>query len=394
MKRTIWMIGLLAALTAVDPGPALGARGFAGFGAIDWSALAQALRAAFSSWRFSPIPNPTATPLPTSTNSPTATTTATRTGTWTPTLTRTATLTPTPTATPRGSDGQIAFDLAPGIPPAQKLASALLVFPYLESDVGSGGTKDTRITLVNLSRSEQTVQCFYVRASDCVEVGFYLTLTAEQPLSWLASEGTNNPLTFSAAPPFSGLGELKCAVNPRLPGLDSHNVLQGRALVFDETDGSTVGYGAIGFQRLEPGSFDGVVELDGGMYEECPERLHFQVMAANSVSSDLVLVPCQQDLLFQVPTETVVQLAIVNEFEQVFSSSFRLECYSQRAFNRISSTLREYVLGTDTAHVVVRGVSSPLVGLVIERFENGAADHTTVNEPFLEGGSPATVIFP
>jgi hypothetical protein len=109
----------------------------------------------------------------------------------------------------------------------------------------------------------------------------------------------------------------------------------------------------------------------------------------------MVLVPCEQDLLFQEPTETAVQLAIVNEFEQVFSSSFRFECYTQRSFSRISGTLSKAVLGTETAHVVVRGVSSPLVGLVIERFQDGGGTtHTTVNEPFLEGGSPATVIFP
>jgi hypothetical protein len=388
MKRSVWIIGLLAALTLVDPGPALGARGFAGFAAVDWTVLARALRRAFGSWRFFPVPKPTATPVPTS--SPTMTVTGTTTGT------STRTRTPTPTATPtHAADGQIAFAMAAGMPPEQKLASALLMFPYIESTVDSGGTRDTRITLVNLSKSEESMQCFYIRAADCVEVGFFLTLTAEQPLSWLVSEGTNNPLTFTAVPPFEGVGELKCAVNPRLPDLSAHNVMQGRAIVFDAGDGATVGYGAIGFQRLTPGSFDGVVDLDGSTYEECPERLHFQTMTTNTVSSDMVLVPCAQDLLFQKPTETAVQLAIVNEFEQVFSSSFRFSCYTQRSLSRISGTLSKAVLGTDTAHLIVRGVSSPLVGLVIERFDDSTATrHTTVNEPYLEGGSPATVIFP
>jgi hypothetical protein len=381
MKRSVWIIGLLAALIVIDSGPALGSRGFAGLATMDWSVLARALRHAFASWRFSPVPKPTVTPLPTSSS--------------TPTLTGTSTRTPTPTATPQVADGQIAFAMAGGIPPEQKLASALLMFPYIESNVDSGGTRDTRITLVNLSKSEETMQCFYIRAADCVEVGFFLTLTAEQPLSWLASEGANNPLTFTAVPPFDGVGELKCAVNPRLPDLTAHNVMQGRAIVFDASDGSTVGYGAIGFQRLTPGSFDGVVDLDGSTYEECPERLHFQTMATNSVSSDIVLVPCAEDLLLQEPTETAVQLAIVNEFEQVFSSSFRFSCYTQRSLSRISGTLSKAVLGSDTAHVIVRGVSSPLVGLVIERFnDSGGTRHTTVNEPYLEGGSPATVIFP
>jgi hypothetical protein len=337
-----------------------------------------------------------ATPTPARTA--TRTSTSTRTRTWTPTWTRTPVLTATPTrtldpsaATPtRGANGQIAFDSAQGVPPAQRLASALLVFPYVISE----GSRDTRIELINMSDAQQTLNCFYVRESDCVEVGFFLTLTAQQPLFWLASEGTNNPLTFSAVPPFDGIGELKCAVMPNTPNLSSHNVLQGRAVAFDTATGDTVGYGSIGFQRLVPGAFTGVVDLDGFTYEECPERLHFQVLSrGGGADSDMVLVPCAQDLLTQTPTETTVQLQIVNEFEQVFSSSFRFRCHTTLPFSRLG-TLGSALLGSDTAHVVVRGVSSPLVGLVIDRFDALGTHHSAANDPFLEGGSPATVIFP
>jgi len=256
------------------------------------------------------------------------------------------------------------------------------------------GTTDTRIELVNLSDRDQTIQCFYVRESDCNEVGFFVSLTAGQPLSWMAGDGTNNPLTFTAVPPFDGTGELKCAVVPRTPDLSSHNVLQGRALVFD-TDGETVGYGAIGFQRLVPGQSGGVINLDGGTYEACPERLHFHALTRQSgePSSDLVLVPCDQDLLTQTPTTTVVQLAIVNEFEEVFSRSFSFTCHARKSFSSIS-TLSKAVLGSDTAHVVVRGVGSPVIGLIVERFSGFGKTHTTADEPFLEGGRAGTIVFP
>jgi hypothetical protein len=325
-------------------------------------------------------------------------------------------LTPTPTpttdpasftATPDSSE--LGLGTVEGLPPAQKLASAMVVFPLVVSEVGSGiaasggiasgATEDTRIELVNMSGETQTLQCFYVRAqlnqlnkTECLEVGFIVSLTAEQPLTWLASEGTNNPLTFTAVPPFDGLGELKCAVMPRRQQVNAHNVIQGRAMVFDAPSGETAAYGAIGFQRLTDGDFGGVVNLDGFTYEACPQRLHFQVLTSNSVSSLLVLVPCAQDLLTQTPTSTAVQLAIVNEFEQVFSSSFIFACHTTRSFSTIG-TLRHSVLGTDTAHVVVRGVSSPLTGLVVDRFD-ALGQQTTVNEPFLEGGRDATVIFP
>lgn len=441
MKRTALRLGLLTALVTCSPNFALAGAGDPS--SIDWDAVLRALGVALDSWRLSPFspatptepPLPSATPTnteptstetrtgtrtqtptrtgtstrtPTRTASPSMTRTATytRTSTRTPTVTRTPTGTSTPrptsTATPtfdpaqatptESADGQIAFAAAGGIAPQQRLASAMLIFPLIVSE----GTQDTWVELINMSDKQQTLECFYVREEGCVEIGFQVTLTARQPLSWLARDGTNNPLTFTAVPPFDGTGEMKCAVMPNTPDLSSHNVLQGRALVFDTQDGQTVGYGAIGFQRLVPGAFSRVVDLDGGTYDECPDRLHFQVLARqSSPSSDLVLVPCAQDLLTQTPTETVVQLAIVNEFEQVFSSSFRFSCHTVHSFSRLG-TLSRSLLGTDTAHLVVRGIASPLVGLVIDRFRapSFTTEHATANDPFLEGGRPSTVIFP
>lgn len=342
-----------------------------------------ATRTVSPTWTRAPSRTGTATRAPTQSRTPTLTRPPTNTRTLVPTAT------PTPTIDPNSATGQIDLVDAGGVPPAQRLASALLIFPYV---VVQGDT-DTRIELMNMSDQEVELNCFYVRQSDCVEVGFYVRLTAQQPLAWLASEGANNTLTFTAVPPFDGVGELKCAVVPDRPDLRYHNVLQGRALVYD-TGGETVGYGAIGFQRLIPGGFSGAVDLDGFTYEECPDRLHFQVFTRSSGSSStLVLVPCEEDLLNQVPTESTVQLAIVNEFEQVFSSSFRFSCHTTKSFSSIS-TLGSTALGTLTAHLIVRGVHSPLLGLVIDRFQAYGQTHTTANDPFLEGGRPATVIFP
>jgi hypothetical protein len=244
-----------------------------------------------------------------------------------------------------------------------------------------------------MSNQDQLLQCFYVRQTDCFEIGFLVRLTAQQPLSWFASMGTNNPITSTAVPPFDGVGELKCAVLPELPDLASHNVLQGRALVYGS--GETIGYGAIGFQRLTPGSATNVIELDGFEYEACPDRLHFQVFTrkVGVPASQLILVPCSQDLLTQTPTHATVQLAIINEFEQVFSSSFRLSCLTSMPFSSIS-TLSNATLGTDTAHLVVRGVGEPLLGMVIDRFEGFGQVQATSNTPYLDGARDATVIFP
>jgi len=399
-------------------------------GVVDWNAVLRALGGALNSWRQSPFdqktptarpatrtttPSRTSTPtrIGTATKSPTVTATETltraptrtatqsktATETRTPTNTRapTSTFTPRPTATPAptlSSDGQIALASAEGLPPAQKLASAFVIFPYIVTSA----TQDTRVELMNMSDQPIDLQCFYVRQSDCIEVGFFVSLTANQPLAWQANDGANNPLTCSAVPPFDGVGELKCAVASNRAELSTHNVLQGRVLIYDNVSGETVGYDAIGFQKLSPGAYTGVINLDGFTYESCPDRLHFIVLTnQGSATSTLITVPCAEDLLTQTPTETVVQMAIINEFEQVFSSSYRQKCLgkpSDQTFARFG-TLSKATLGTDTAHLVVRGVSSPLVGLVIDRFtgQNNTL-HTTANEPFLEGGRESTVIFP
>jgi len=419
MRTAAIVAGLLAASLLGGPAPVRAQT-------IDWTNLMRALGNALHSWRLSPFParTPTVAVPPTaagtSTRRPSATRTAaptrtetytrvptrtlppTRTATETRTATKTrpptSTWTPRPTSTPiptTSNDGQIAFDTAEGLPPQQKLASAFIVFPYLDTTA----PVDTRIELMNMSNEQISLQCFYVRQSDCVEIGFFVSLTANQPLSWSAFDGTSNPLTGTSVPPldtFGGIGELKCAVDASRPDLSAHNVLQGRALVFNRNTGETVGYGAVGFQRLSPGAYTHIVELDGFTYESCPDRLHFQVFSnqVGGPSSTLITVPCEENLLTQRPTESVVQLAIINEFEQVFSSSFRFTCFAAQSFSRIG-TLNRSTLGTDTAHLVVRGVTTPLIGLVIDRFlGQGGTLHTTANEPFLEGGRSATVIFP
>ncbi len=266
----------------------------------------------------------------------------------------------------------------------------MLIYPLVQASV----TQETRIELMNLTGGSVSVECFYVTSPFCNETGFFLTLTANQPVSWLASTGAGGS-GGRVAPPFSGEGELKCVVTPNTPDVNSYNALQGRALLWD-TSGQTVGYSAIGFRRLTPGDFTGVVSLDGVTYEQCPDRLHFNVLTSQPGSdSDLVLVPCSEDLLTQTASRSTIQFAVFSEFEQESSGATTLACFVHQSFSRIPA-LRRSLVGTDTAHVVVRGVDVPVVGLVIDRFmvpASGAAS-TSSNEPYLEGGRSAEVNLP
>ncbi|HUI24518.1 MAG TPA: hypothetical protein VL403_00425 [Candidatus Kryptonia bacterium] len=354
---------------------------------------------------FSPRPTRTDTAIPTATFTRTITSTPTQSGTPTdtrtarPTPTFTSTVDPAATSTPQALDA-LGLAAIVGTGPAQKLPSALLVYPLVEADNG-GNPRDTRVEMVNLTSAGVTVTCAYIDSTTCGEIDFGVFLTANQPLSWMVSQGFRSGFSGTAIPPFRGSGELKCAVVPSRPDLDAHNALQGRALVSNVsptpapglTAGpETVGYTAIGFRRLTPGDFSGVFDLDGVTYEQCPQRLHFHVLANQPGSnSELLLVPCTENVLFGA-TSTQISIRAINEFEESLSASVSLQCTVRRRFSTISALNN---LGTDTAHLIAQGVDVPVIGLVIDRF-NGVSNAPSVsaNEPYLEGGASAVVQLP
>lgn len=351
---------------------------------------------------FNPFPTPTAPPAPTATVPPTAPPaptstatplppTATPTRTLTPTRTATATRTATPTAISLiNEDDPTGFSVV-GVPPAQKLPTAVLIYPL----VSTAGSEDTLVEMMNLTNGSVSVKCHYVDAATCRGIDFFVNLTPQQPIAWMASTGQDGNGKRIAPPLNSDHAELKCFVQPSSTSLSAHNALQGRAIVADGS-GQTIGYTAIGFRRLIAGSFTGSVQLDGVTYESCPDRLHFNALAQQSGSdSELVLIPCEQNLLLARATKTTVQFAVINEFEQHFSGSLQLECMARRRFSTIPS-LRRTTVGTDTVHAIVRAVSVPVVGMVIDRFTvpgSGAAS-TSSNMPYLEGGRSSTVTIP
>lgn len=273
--------------------------------------------------------------------------------------------------------------------PAQNVPSALLVFPFIDSE----GTRDTRIELVNLTGEYVDLQCFYVHGDSCLEIGFFLSLTPYQPMSWTARRGVFDPFSGAAAPPFFGTGELKCAVVAPREDVPFHNAIQGRAIVYDE-EGQTVSYGAVGFQRLTPGPYTGIVQLNGSTYAQCPNRLHFQVQTDETLPNQLILVPCDQDLILQIPTELTVQFLITNEFEQTFSASTGMECTGIFTFPEIASFFTRATIGTATAQINARGVQGPLLGLVIDAVDFSGTVGIAGNEPSFAGGRSATVQFP
>jgi len=105
------------------------------------------------------------------------------------------------------------------------------------------------------------------------------------------------------------------------------------------------------------------------------------------VTTDLTLIPCTTDYLTQAPVTTPVQFLVFNEFEQRFSTSRSVTCFSELKISNIDtrtsdrSLFNAAVAGTLTGQTRIRGVADghpdhghTLLGLAEEfRRDGGSA---------------------
>jgi len=281
--------------------------------------------------------------------------------------------------------------------PPQRLPSAVLVWPLIVVE-GNGAITDTRVELVNLSARAVQLHCIYVPSASCSGYDFQVSLTPNQPISWLASRGASIFTSFTAVPPFSSSGELKCIVQPTEESIDAHNTIQGRAAVFG-ADGQTIGYSAVGFLRLIDGPLTNEIDLDGVTYTPCPAEQHFAFVASDpgnpQSESELVIAPCSEDLENLIAPPNVIQFQIYNEFEDAFSAGMTVVCSARRRLDQISNVFQAAVLGSDTGHLIVKGASSPILAMLIDRFLAAPGVPATAgNEPALRGGQAAVINTP
>jgi hypothetical protein len=263
-------------------------------------------------------------------------------------------------------------------------SSSILIFPKVIFD----GSRDTFIQISNTSNSMVHALCFYVNAApictgtgDCMEgtcsgrcvpqwqeIDFAIWLTKQQPTHWLAGFGRftnpNDPscnrdtgnyscdgagLDPGRVPPvaFPFTGELRCIEVDQSGAPISGNHLKGEATIVS-ADGDASKYNAVGLLG-EPftNNGDNVLCLGGGESDECPsgaeyagcgEKVflnHFAQGAdslvfgpASIVNTELTIVPCRADFERQEPTRIAVNFVSFNEFEQRFSTSTNVECWS------------------------------------------------------------------
>lgn len=273
-----------------------------------------------------------------------------------------------------------------------------------------------------------------------IETDFRINLTAGQPIEWLASEGladSNLPLQFGICtgnPFFSCGSDSDCArfnagrctqsnVGTRIPrvpedsfvgelkciAIDSNgipvprNELKGEAILTVYDGGAataaaatydTASYNAIGVQATGASTGAANELILGGPdpeYNGCPNYLimnHFfddvEQPVPNTeatIRTSLVLVPCSEDLLRQIPGSAVVQFLIFNEFEQRFSTSRSVTCYEEidlcnivspncdlSIFNAgVSGTVVGQTRMQAIASPALPGVPSAILGIGIQR---------------------------
>lgn len=255
------------------------------------------------------------------------------------------------------------------------------------------------------------------------ETDFHIRLTPSQPIAWRASEGlTEFPLdginlrgpdgssnAGSRIPPVPEdpfVGELKCiAVDPEGNPVD-RNVLKGEATIHTNIPSEDIfdvaTYNAIGIQALEGAVNDDNVLVIGGEeaeYNGCPNVTilnHFSDFVRDPATLDectpeqdgcietqLILVPCSQDLLRQIPAGAVVQYLVYNEFEQRFSTSRPMQCQQALPISLIDTTQRQRsifsagVLGTVVAQTRLTPIGSGLLAVAIESHDGDDVGNIT-----------------
>ncbi len=264
---------------------------------------------------------------------------------------------------------------------------SIIIFPKVISD----GVRDTIITIVNVSNMPTVAHCFYndsptgscsvttgqpcrvdtdcpttpspefcVTNGQCKEIDFTILLSGQQPTVWLVSLGRDNPI--GPPPPIDGLepgqipqqpnfvGELKCYVaDPS----DLITPLPGNSLLGTATLRKGIGrptdtnldfseYSAITVATVPSAVLTGFdLQLDGTHYNACPSDLvvnhfaeGFQAGAA-TISTELTLVPCSEDLNNQLAPPARALFEIFNEFEQPVSTAVDVGCFLNRKLSDI-----------------------------------------------------------
>jgi hypothetical protein len=331
-------------------------------------------------------------------------------------------------------------------------SSSVLVFPKV---ISNAPAIDTIIQISNTSNSMVFARCLYLNgaprdpnllpSSDnpplCQEVDFDIFLTKQQPTHWVVSTGRR---IYSMAPsdrpcdstfrdcsgagldpgtippvPDGFTGELKCIEVDSSGAPLNGNHLKGEATIVS-VDGDASKYNAIGVMGLNTNfnvnNSDDTLCLGGGVtpscptgaeYNACPDTVivnHFAAgasdpvidefaAAGSSVKTEVTVVPCTEDFENQIPGQAVVQFLIINEFEELFSTSTTLTCWANWDLGAVNPVFSEAFLGSRFAQTRMHPATPDQAGIlgVMEEFHSLSAGNESRDALNLhgEGNRPA-----
>lgn len=243
-------------------------------------------------------------------------------------------------------------------------SGSIVVYPkVMYSDMG----RDTVIQLSNTSNNVVYAHCFYVDArvlngSQRWDVtDFRLVLTKQQPTHWVLSSGrrVDNSDNFSspiedgagldpgAIPPVQEgfQGELKCVQTDASGTPFGGNNLKGEAVLVT-AEGDVSKYNALAITANPDLASDGDpnelllnnTEFNDGEYNSCPNTQMVDHFTDGAPTCDgdpdscpirpyITVVPCAQDFENLIPEEVTLQFLVINEFENVLSGSFSVNCW-------------------------------------------------------------------
>jgi len=268
---------------------------------------------------------------------------------------------------------------------------SLLIWPKIITT----GDNDTYVMISNSYGSSVNVKCYweykdissgtppYFRNS-CDHTDFQFRLTGNQPMVFSAKTGRHMwDEDLNGVPDLPSFGEdaegiLKCwAVDADAQNQISWNYLKGEALIINETIGSAWEYNAwrfaaVGVARRGAVGTGGTIAMTGssGGYDACPSYLVFNFLANDppSITSDLTLIPCRQDLRQEgTNTKTKATFTIWNEDEVKYTGAHQcFNCYLEAELGtfRIPQDTGKILpfsydrLHTYAARVRVKGVNS------------------------------------
>jgi hypothetical protein len=301
-------------------------------------------------------------------------------------------------------------------------ASSVAVFPLVVAD----GERDTVIQLVNDSPQRVFARCTYTPASAGTAtdpIAFDIVLQARQPSHWVASHGrpadsTDAPCNFAStncdgagidpgtipALPAGFRGDLLCVQVDRSHAAMSGNALRGVATLVSAADGDVAKYPALGLAGLPVNDADNVLCLGGGVgdgcargaeYAGCPQTwLLNQRPEGGAGAADAGALSRRSHLVIETCARRVdsgsatVQLLLVNEFEQRFSSALSVARWKDVALGDLTIFDRD-VIGTDFLRTRLRSAEASGPGILVVYF----SDQVTTDGA-ATGGAVAAVPYP